>query len=305
MNIVYIYGWLPLTNAMDEKNWKKKNKHPMCTQAPWYKLLPYEHKDSILRKIKQETINEYGYSMEECPKREECAKGDKCIGRPLPWKSKTAKPYLDKLKLIKPIKNNELYVTSCGDCPIRAKCTKVCIEINDYINRGKTREPKLTYKDNIDNFTELEQKNIIPKGLNKLLTVPWDILSSRKRQIVELYIHKRRDFKHIADLLDLNNQARVKYEFYSALTKLSEYATMREFLKKYEKELNEKQLKVLRKVYIDNNTKTKTAEILNISKQAIQQTISRVVNQYSIKWKRFVRKKGNRTIYNTIRIFRE
>ena len=83
---------------VDEKAFKRIHKPPACTKAPWEHLVTGPNKDNILRAIRQETIAIYGQSMDECPKRKVCFTKS-CIGRPLPFKSPTAKPYLDQLKL--------------------------------------------------------------------------------------------------------------------------------------------------------------------------------------------------------------
>lgn len=295
---------------MKNNDWKKINKPPSCTLPPWYNFIPKNNRDSILRQINQECIDIYGYEFSECPKRKICFKMV-CIGRPLPWLSPTAKPYLEMLRGTHRIENNELYITGCEGCPLLKTCDKPCMEVTDFINREKSREVPVYYKENIDTYS-LEDidfnesnslDNVIYINFNKN-KVPWDVLTKNRRKIVELYIFKNNDFKYISDKLQLHNQAYIKYEFYSALTKLSEYGIMREFYNKNNFKLTTKQKEILYTVYFKNKSLTKTAKMFNISKQTVQQTIKRILYKYSIKWNIFVRKENNKLIYNVPEIFK-
>lgn len=264
---------------------------------PWRYLIPKEERDTVLRKIRQETSEAYGFDMEACPKRKVCI-GKDCIGRSLPWKSETAKPYLEQLKKTHKIVNGEMFIDNCNTCTIRNSCTSPCIQINDFFNRTKSRQPSLVYKETLDNF-EIQHSTEVGEGLlNKGLKIPWDALSEKRKQVVQLYVYKQRDFLQIANELDLTNQARVKYEFYAALTTISEYGVMRKFIADKTPVLKESQLEVLNLIYYENHSLTYAAKKLGISKQAIQQMIDRLKKKYNLKWTKYVYKKGNKLVYN-------
>lgn len=282
---------------MDEKKFKLENKPPACTMAPWKNLIPYEQRESVMRQIRQECIDIYGYTFDECPKRMVCF-SKQCIGRPLPFKSPTAKPYLEKLKETQNVKDGEMFIQTCDTCPIKLICTSTCSQVNDWINRGQSREPNITYKDNTENLQAEEVGGAVRVALLDGLEIPWDCISKRKQKVVKSYLYEQKDFKFIADTQDLNNQARAKYEFYSALNKLSEYAIVRKFLKVQYKELTQKQALIMHEIYFNNSTLTKTAKKLNITKQAVSQIVNRVIEAHNLKWQTFVRKTGNRVIYN-------
>lgn len=288
---------------MKEKDFKKTFKPPACTMAPWYNLIPVAHRDTIMRQIRQETIEAYGYPMDECPKRKTCLTKS-CMGRPLPWKSETAKPYLEQLKATHNIKNDELFLVNCDTCPIVKTCKSPCHQINDYLNRAKNKEPELVAQNTLENYStpsiELDTKPTIFQSQN----VPWDCLTDTRQSVVKKYLYEGKDFLTISKELDLTNQARVKYEFYSALTRLSEFAVMRKFIDDYADELTHKQRTILIMIYKANLSLTSIASIEDTSKQAVQQVLTRVVDKYNIRWTVFVRRENGKTIYNVPGLFK-
>ena len=295
---------------MDEKKFKKKFRNAACTNQPWKHLIPKENRNVILRKIKQETIEAYGYSMDECPKRKTCLK-KKCIGRPLPWKSKTAKPYLEQLKKEQNIKEGELFLSNCDTCPIANKCKSPCAQVNDFLSRQKQKQPSLAYKETVENFDvghkSIEQDKI---PLNNK-DIPWDAISDKRKKVIEKYLYERKDFLTLANELGLNNQAYAKYEFYAALTKLSEVAVMRKWFNEnatedwqYKSNSEAYRLGIIYDVYFKNMTFTAAAQERNVTKQAIQQIVSRIQKINNIKWNKYVRKEGSKVIYNTSELFK-
>jgi len=290
---------------VNDFEFKKKNKPAVCTRNPVYHLIPYKNRLDVLRQIKQECIDIYGSDiMSECPKRFEC--GEKCIGRPLAWKSPTARPYLEKLAETQNIASGELFVLDCSSCPIASTCIRTCNQINDFMAKTRVREPVMINDEHIEIRKAMPKeelfdlKRIFPNNLE----IPWDCVNETRRQAIEMYVMEGKDFSHIAKLLYLYNQAEAKYEFYAGLTTLSKYAIIREFILNKKDLLTENQLNIMRKSYIDNLTFTEIAAQLGITKQAVQQTVDRVVKANKLKWTKFVRKEGNKTIYNTTEIFR-
>jgi len=286
---------------MDEKTFKKTYKPPACTKAPWEYLVTGPNKDNILRAIRQETIAEYGYSMDECPKRKVCFT-KKCIGRPLPWKSETAKPYLEQLKTTHNITNDELYLANCDLCPIATYCTSSCSQVNDFLQRDKTDEPEMIYKEHLDNvILENNQEDKLVSLIGKGLQTPWDCLTPRREQVVKKYVLENKDFLTVSKELGLYDQSKAKYEFYAALTKLSEYAVMRKWIRD-NSDVNG--IDVLHKIYNENKTMTQVAKELDVTKQAVQQTVSRTVKAHGISWNVFVKKQGNKVVYNVPEVLR-
>ena len=286
---------------MDEKTFKKINKPPACTKAPWEHLVTGPNRDNILRQIRQETIAAYGESMDECPKRKVCFT-KQCIGRPLPWKSVTAKPYLDQLKTTHNITNDELYLANCDACPIAMYCSSTCSQMNDFLQRDKTEEPEMVYKESLDNIVqEADQEDRLTGILGKGLATPWDCLTKRREQVIKKYVYENKDFLTVAKELGLYDQAKAKYEFYAALTRLSEYAVMRKWIKD-NPEANG--IETLNKIYNENHTMVQVAEEMKVSKQAVQQTVARIIKANSITWAIFVRKQGNKVVYNVPEVLR-
>lgn len=168
--------------------------------------------------------------------------------------------------------------------------------------KKQTEEPKLVYRATLDNLDiAAEAFEFSPK---RNVEIPWDCLSDIRRKVVYGYIYEKKDFQTLAVQLNLNNAARVKSEFYYALTALSEYGTIRLFLEESFKELTEKQTKVLKAYYLDNLQLVEIAKSLGTTKQSVQQTIKRVISKYNIKWQVFVKKKGKQIIYNVPEIFK-
>lgn len=287
---------------MKENEFKKIHKISSCTQPIWQNFIPKDQRDSILRKIREETILAYGESFDECPKRKTCFTKN-CLGRPLPVLSKTAKPFLDLLVKTHTIINNELFIANCDTCAIKNICTTTCSQVNDFMNRDKNPEIEFILKSTLEEsdrqLTDLGDK---PKVLD--LELPWDILPNRKAIVIKKYLYEQKDFLAVANELDLTNQAEAKYQFYAALTKMAEYAVMRRFINENLTKLTDKQALILKKVYIENNILTDVAAHVNISTPAISRLITRLVIKFNIKWPLFVKKEHNKIIYNVPEILK-
>lgn len=283
----------------EEINWKRFNKPPACTKDPLYNFIPAKDRQKILHKIRQDSIDELGYSLDKCPKRKVCL-GKECMGRPLPTFSETAKPYIEELKKTQKVVNGELFIQGCDICPIAKTCSSPCMQVTDSVNRNESKEPMLIYKGSTDNYpvTDNTEFSPSPSFIDLGLEIPWDILPDRKKDVVKTYIYEERDFKYISDKLGMYDQANVKFEFYSALNKLSEYAVMRKFMEENEESLTNKQNLILYKVYQGNLTFTDAAKELDTSPQAVQAVVKRVINKHNIKWQTFVKRVNNKLVYN-------
>ncbi len=285
---------------MDEKNFKKIHKPAACTKSPWDHLVTGPTKYDILAKIRQESIEQYGTSYEECPKRKVCLT-KQCIGRPLPWLSKTAKPYLDQLQNTHTIKSGDLFLNSCDTCSIAKSCTSVCGQMNDYLLRDKSEEPQLVYKESIDN---LEPENLgdgaVDNIFGKGFKVPWDVLTKRRADTVKKYLYEHKDFLMIAKELGYYDQAKARYEFYAALTKLSKYAVMRKFMEDNTdtEAIERRDFSILNDIFFINKTMTEAAYNWGMSKQAIHQMIQKYKRRHKLKWQIFVKKSGNKVQFN-------
>lgn len=283
---------------MDDNKFKKLKKMPACTRRPWEYLIPSNKKYEVISQVERECVELYGHSFNECNKRKLCFTKD-CLGRELEWKSPTAKPYLDQFAKDQGIQENALYyVSGCSGCPIKATCNSPCAQINDWMNRGnEPKEPIIVYQESLDNHVVDEGGEttpaLIPNG-----KIPWDCLNETRKQVVQKYMYEQKDFLTIAKELSLNNGARVKYEFYAALTTLSEYAVIRKFIEDKKEDLTLNQLSILHSIYTNNKTMVECAATNKISKQSVHQTLTRVLKKYNIKWTVFVRKQGNKVIYN-------
>jgi predicted DNA-binding protein YlxM (UPF0122 family) len=163
------------------------------------------------------------------------------------------------------------------------------------ITKESVQEPKLIYRPNLDNLEIASE--IYEFSPKKNVEVPWDCLNETRRKVVYGYIYEKKDFQTLATDLNLNNAARVKAEFYYALTSLSEYGTMRLFLVEQGQELTESQRFVMNHYYCSNMSLKDIAHAQGTSKQSIQQVIKRVITKYGLKWQVFVRRKEGQLIF--------
>jgi predicted DNA-binding protein YlxM (UPF0122 family) len=295
-----------------KNNWNFKNtfKPSVCSMPPWQFLIPANQRLEILRIIRNECQDAYGQSLDECTKRLVCFKKT-CLGRELPWKSKTARPYLEQLKLthnmvLNPDTNElELVIdTSCSNCPIVKKCDSLCNQMVDFIARDKTIEPVLEYQDDMSNLNNIYTDFSPSNFLMTIENIPWDVLSPKKQEIVNKCVLEERDFRSVGKFLlgKENSQASIKLQLYSAMNKLSLYANVREFLKLNKDILTDRQYQVLWLVYMENNTMVEVAKEMKVSKQNIQQIISKVLKKHNIKGLKYVKTKNNQPQYiNTSR----
>lgn len=294
---------------MNEKQFKIQNRQSSCTKRPWEYLIPKDIRNSVIAQVRQECLEIYGHDFTGCSKRRICF-AKECLGRELEWKSKTAKPYLDKFAASTGIKENDLYFikTNCNECPIFKDCKSICYQNNDYLIRNDMKSVDLVYQENLENHVIdniKEDNQIIIKSLD--MCIPWDILSEKKQLVVKKYLYEGKDFLTIAKELNLNNQAYCKYEFYSSLNKLSKYAIMRQLLKDdtfLSNNINTNSYNILSDIYEKGLNIIEVAKNRGVSKQTIQQTLTRVIKKYNVKWTTFVKKHKNKVIYNIPKLFK-
>lgn len=288
-----------------ESEFKKEKRQKACTSRPWAFLVPKDIRNEILFKVKEECVEIYGRDFEACDKRKICFTKT-CMGRELEWKSPTALPYLKEFAKLTGIKENDEYkvITNCQTCPIYKTCTSTCGQVNDWINRASEPETPFIYQENLENYNQEVAQSSGERPKEEGFELPWDILSSQKAKVIKKYLYEQKDFLAVAKELDLNNQAEAKYVFYSALTKLSEYGIMRKFLHENSDKLTEKQQLILDQIYFKNNSLTDVAESCNISVPAVTGMVTRVLDKYKLSWPVFVRKEGQKVIYNVPEILK-
>ena len=290
---------------MNDKDFKAKYKMGVCTNSPWKPLIPEDIREETMRQIRKESIELHGLDLDQCPKRFVCLTKT-CIGRPLPELSPTAKPYLEQLKKTHKVINGELFISNCDTCTIAKSCKAACWQVNDFMNRQAGEQPNLIYQESLEQHDEIQQPismDTQPSVFNNL-EIPWDCISEAKQNLVKMYLFERKDFISIGKILNIKTAEKVRYQFYAALTKLSEYAIIRKFIENKEEKLTEKQALIMRKVYIDNSSLTSVAKEYNITKQSVQQLVAKVIKQNNLKWHVFVKKRKNKVIYNIPAVLR-
>lgn len=285
---------------MSEDKFKQDIRFASCARAPWARYIEPGKRDEIMRKIRIECIQFYGHSMDTCDLKSVCI-GKKCLGRQLPFLSPTAKPYLDKLVADKrnKVKEGKFYVVdNCNDCPIRNSCTSVCPMMNDFLNRHQKKQPDLIYQETLDNYvSEGPQRPVMPSNMAGM-DLPWDCLKDDWKRIVKLRLNQRKDFLTIANTCGLFDQAAAKKEFYYALTKLAEYAIVREFLKEKREDLTLGQFEILTAKYIENKSRKQIATERNMTYDAVRNIIYKTLTKHDITWPIYVTTEQGKIRYN-------
>ncbi len=259
-----------------------------CTSPPWQALIPFEERPDALRRIREECLSEYGYEFEECSKRLRCDK-KQCIGRPLPWKSKTAKPYLDELSKTQKIVNEEMVIiTDCQTCPIFKKCTSTCNQIDDYIDRKVKPEPVMYYRNDVSNSTIESEGSAFFKDISA--PIHWHLISTLYKNALQDYILKDLNLNELAVKYN-TDRATIKSYVYSAITTLSKY---RAIAKSFNSGIFRSDLqKTCIKQLLDSNTIKELAAQFNVTNSAIRLHIQNFTQDNKITWKKYVhREKG-------------
>jgi DNA-directed RNA polymerase specialized sigma subunit len=130
------------------------------------------------------------------------------------------------------------------------------------------------------------------------LEIPWDCISDKKRQVIKLYLYEQKDFLHIAKQMGLYNQASSKYEFYTALTKLSKIGTIRKFVKDNWESFSDYHKSLLEEAFINNKSYVQIAKDRNITPQGVQQVITRILKKNKVKWQTYIYRKKGKLYYN-------
>jgi hypothetical protein len=292
----------------EELNFKKLFKSAACLSAPWLYKIPAAIRKETILKIKNELLDQGLEDLTaECPNRFVCTKKNTCVGRKLPYASPTALPYLKQLEQTNKVVDEHFYVEGCSNCPIAQTCSKTCYMVNDYVQRHKTTEVFLNYRDNLEVINVLEIETILDVMGEKEenLEVPYDCLSEKNLEVLNSYLFLQRDFKSTAANCGLANGAAAKKMLYYSMNRLAEFANMRKFVAEGKGKLTFVQLKILELVYLENKSLTEVARIQGVTKQSIGQTIEKVIKNNNIKIPRFVRKKGTKMIYNVPLLFKE
>jgi len=293
----------------NDRQFKRENKPSACTLPPWAIFIPAKERAEILRTIRQECIDVYGHSYDECSKRKICITKS-CLGRPLPWESPTAIPYLNEL-----LKSHEVNIdkelvikTDCSSCPIYKTCNTLCNQVTDYIDRNKSVESIVYLSEDIASNTGIfktkKYKSDSTKLKFTLKDLPWDSLTDREQQIVKCYFIEQRDYRHIADKYGFYNQAASKYFIYVKLNKLSKTAAMRLFIKSNRNSLNIKTLTLLEELYINNKSQKQVAKELGYYDSDLSVELKRIKDKYKIKWKVFVKRTKGKTCYYPLEVLR-
>lgn len=293
--------------SRDDWKYKQKYKPAACTQPIWSSVIPADKRLEILRLIRNETQNE-GRNLDECPKRKICITKD-CLGRTLPWGSETARPYLEQLELTHDIRVNpisgekELFLSTCQTCPLKAANTcnrQPCNQVLDQIKKDESVEPSIEFRDDISNISFSTEDNSASNYPHTIDEIPMEVLTDRKKEIVQQYAIESRDFRAIGkNVLDKDNkQAFVKLEFHSAMSKLKKVSLVREFIKEKGHLLTERQYAIFNLVFLENQTMVAVAKEFQVSKQNIQQIISKILKKHNIVFQPYVKMHNNQPKYS-------
>ena len=133
--------------------------------------------------------------------------------------------------------------------------------------------------------------------------IPWNALSEKKQQIVKAYLYEQKTLEDIA--FDLyTTKSKVRYDYYAALTKLSEFAVVRKFIDAKGTQLDPKTLDILQDVYIHLVERKVKAQQLGQTVNAVDKRIQRVLIEHDVKWTVFVKKQKGKVVFTVPRILK-
>lgn len=219
------------------------NQRPVCTQSPLKVLLGTEmHKE-----LRSKYNNEYGFDIlaDRCPNTFLCKlKNQECIGRPFPVDSLIEECFKS---------NNMTYSkgvfrgfdvfylktqVECSTCPFKSICDNPCASQESYMKRriNPDMEPRdhmlVPYEDyESGKYRALDSRDqeYCKSGEWSHFSIPWDCLTDRQRQCLEMKVLENLTHSRIGYLLGISSQAvdiHIKY----AKKKLEEYGKARSII---------------------------------------------------------------------------
>lgn len=302
---------------MNDADFKKKNKPPLCTEDPFLALVPKNLTHEIINIARQRSrdhgLDDYDFG---CPKRFTC--DGQCSGRPVPDYIPELKPYIEKLKHLI-TSDGLMYVNKCDQCPIAITCKKTCSQIADYMERGKNKDDITNKSDPVILTTDYALGTWVseqpgsdepqPGVLSELISrygsiqdaienLPWEAINERRKRLVRMYIFEGKDFRACAKEIGYSNGTVARNEFYRSLTTLSKFATVRYYIELHRDEIPDFDYELLQLRYYQFLTVSEIAKQLGLPIGTVRSRLFRFISRSSLKYTKYVNK--NKVIPSSI-----
>jgi hypothetical protein len=289
---------------MNDQSFRKKFKPAVCLNDPVMNLISKDKYHEMLNIVRR-SYREKGMTYDSsCPKRFTCQ--GICQGRPIDHWISELKPYIKKISHLL-AEDGNLYVKTCGTCPISKTCKSTCNQVSDYMIREKNSED-LSYKVDTeftnfdislstwvsdDDFSSGILKELIERYgsiQDAISNLPWDAVNNKRQRLVRAYTLESKDFAQCAKEIGYANGTVARNEFYCALTALSKYASVRYYMECNRDVISDFDYELLRLRYYDFLTLKEISERLNIKLGTIRSRIFRFIKRNKLKYSNYLNK---------------
>lgn len=172
-------------------------------------------------------------------------------------------------------------VTPCVVCEIKDTCTSLCDQMSAYLNRGVRGNPEMvTFDEELTALYDLktEDEEAINRERLTYDDIPWEILSSRDKQILIDHFYFNKGYEQISKDYSIS-VARAHHIIHGSSTnaskggidKIKEHFEYQQLYNKYEKLIPKQMKEILHLYYVKNE-----------SMEVIAQKNSSIWNTYKI-----------------------
>ena len=166
----------------------------------------------------------------------------------------------------------------CFRCDKKNSCKTLCKDMKEYLslfdnNKGYS-ETKTWLYENIEDFKEVEEHSYFKRYNFNIKNVPFDLLSSRDRELVIAHIMEDISYNKIANMYSCDN-SEIQRIVLRSLQKLKDYYYLRESLKNNKNKLTRMQYKYLNLYYMYGKSIKEIVDIEKKTKRSILEAINR------------------------------
>lgn len=202
-----------------------KKQKPACTHFPYFDK--FSGNLALYAELSKRSEDEFNENLlgRRCPKADRCFNG--CKGRPIPKYKELEELYPEIQHLATgDYKGREVYfyeMTLCDSCPIRETCTQHCASLTSFLEKDTVDTDAMgenSFIHSYDDDIEPEPARVYKYDLKfKRSDIPWEVVSTKQRKIIELRTLWLKDWNTIGIILNLNHEV-VRTEFRRGIKKL-------------------------------------------------------------------------------------
>lgn len=218
-----------------------KRQTPLCMGLPLYKDLVAAGTFYSVSERSEEDFNGRNLFEQECPKSRIC--DGECLGRPIPMYPEI-EPLVSKYGLVPGTFQDRdvwiLKVDTCGTCPFKSECTKVCPSMSAFHERTRNKEDYfLANCSDMTSVTDVWLEKLYfdneeESWSNKMQLsgddIAWDCLSEPQKAAVFMVLVQGKSFDQVAIIKKVDKKT-VRQAYDSGMSKLKEYGLARRALK--------------------------------------------------------------------------